>query len=320
MTVSAPPHRASATAGRHTYRARLLRDVRLHRAVYIMLAPVVVYYAIFHYAPMYGVQIAFKNYSPMIGISGSPWIGLDHFRDFFSSFYFWRLLRNTLLLSLYDLLFSFSAPIVLALLLNELRSALFKRIVQTVTYLPYFVSLVVVAGLIVDFLARDGLVNNVLHSVFGMEQRAYLLEPGSFRAIFIGSGIWQHIGWGSIIYLAAISTIDPSLYEAARVDGANRWKQAVHITVPGILPTIIILFILQVGNLMATNTEKILLLYNTSTYETADVIGTYVYRKGLLQASFSYSAAIGLFNSVINFALLVAANSVSKRVTETKLW
>jgi len=308
------------TTRRDTYRARLVRDIRLHRYVYMMLVPVLLYYAIFHYAPMLGLQIAFKNYSPMTGIAKSEWIGFAHFYDFFSSFYFWRLLKNTLLLSSYDLIFGFTAPIILALLLNELRSIAFKRIVQTITYLPYFVSLVVVAGLIVDFLARDGLINNVLGNLFGMESRAYLLEASSFRTIFISSGIWQTVGWGSIIYLAAMSAIDPSLYEAAKVDGANRWKQVWHITLPGIMPTIIILLILQIGNLMATNTEKILLLYNTSTYETADVIGTYVYRKGLLQASFSYSAAIGMFNSVINFALLIAANSASKRLSGTKLW
>jgi putative aldouronate transport system permease protein len=208
----------------------------------------------------------------------------------------------------------------LAFLLNELRSAVFKRIVQTAAYLPYFISSVVVVGFIVDFLARDGLINNVLYSLFGMEKVPYLMEPGWFRTIFVSSSIWQNVGWGTIIYLAAISTIDPSLYEAAKVDGASRLKQSIHITLPGILPTIIILLILQIGSLMSVNTEKILLMYNTATYEAADVIGTYVYRKGILEASYSYSAAIGLFNSVINFILLIFANAFSKRVTETKLW
>jgi putative aldouronate transport system permease protein len=284
-----------------------------------MVLPVVLYYLVFYYGPMYGVQIAFKNYSPVTGIMNSPWIGFKYFHDFFNSFYFWRLLRNTLMLSFYDLLFSFTSPILLALLLNEIRHAKFKRIVQTVTYLPYFISIVVVVGLLFDFLARDGLINNVL-AVFGFEKRTFLSDPGWFRTIFISSGVWQNVGWGSIIYLAAIANIDPTLYEAARVDGANRWKQTIHITFPGILPTVIILLILQVGSIMSINSDKILLMYNTATYETADVIGTYVYRKGLLEANFSYSAAIGLFNSVINFALLVFANSFSRKVTETRLW
>nr|WP_246320638.1 ABC transporter permease subunit [Paenibacillus qinlingensis] len=302
-----------------TFSYRLKRDLKVNRYIYIMILPVLLYYLIFHYGPMYGIQIAFKNYSPGTGMWHSPWVGFKYFNEFFHSFYFGRLIRNTLLLSLYDLTFGFSAPIVLALLLNELRSALFKRIVQSITYLPYFISLVVVVGLMVDFLARDGLINNVM-ALFGLEKLAYLSESGWFRTLFISSGIWQNIGWGTIIYLAAMANIDPALYEAAKVDGANRFKQVVHITLPGIMPTILILLILQIGNLMSINSDKILLMYNTATYNTADVIGTYVYRKGILEASFSYSAAIGLFNSVINFILLVLANSLSKRITETKLW
>jgi putative aldouronate transport system permease protein len=298
---------------------RLKRDLKVNRYIYLMVLPVVLYYLIFHYGPMYGIQIAFKNYSPGTGMWNSPWVGFKYFTEFFHSFYFGRLIRNTLLLSLYDLFFGFTAPILLALLLNELRSALFKRIVQTITYLPYFISLVVVVGLMVDFLARDGLINNIL-AHFGFEKVAYLSESGWFRTLFVSSGIWQNIGWGTIIYLAAMASIDPSLYEAAKVDGANRFKQVVHITLPGIMPTILILLILQIGSLMSINSDKILLMYNTATYNTADVIGTYVYRKGILEASFSYSAAIGLFNSVINFILLIAANSLSKRVTEIKLW
>ncbi|PYI56936.1 ABC transporter permease [Paenibacillus flagellatus] len=299
---------------------RLKRDLKMNRYVYLMVLPVVLYYFIFHYGPMYGIQIAFKDYSPGTGMLHSPWVGFKYFNEFFQSFYFWRLIRNTLLLSFYELLFQFTSPILLAFLLNELRSALFKRIVQTVAYLPYFISVVVVVGFIVDFLARDGLINQVLSSLFGMEKVAYLSKPEWFRTLFIGSGIWQNVGWGTIIYLAAIATIDPSLYEAAKVDGANRFKQSIHITLPGIMPTVIILLILQIGSLMSVNTDKILLMYNTATYETADVIGTYVYRKGILEANFSYSAAIGLFNSVINFLLLIFANALSKRVTETKLW
>ncbi|MFD0710757.1 ABC transporter permease [Paenibacillus sp. GCM10027626] len=300
-------------------RLRMLKDLKQNKYVYLMVLPVVAYYLLFHYGPLYGIQIAFKNFSPSLGISDSPWAGLYHFEQFFNSIYFWRLIRNTVLLSAFDLLLSFPAPILLALLMNEIRSRIFKRSVQTITYLPHFVSIVVVVGMMVDFLSRDGLINSII-GWFGLEQTAFLGEPGWFRSLYIFSGIWQNIGWGTIIYLAAISSIDPTLYEAAKADGANRWKQAIHVTIPGIMPTIIILLILQIGNLMTVGTEKILLMYNPFTYETADVIQTYVYRKGLLEADFSYSTAIGLFNSVINFTLLLLANSISRRLTETKLW
>ncbi|WP_242069296.1 ABC transporter permease [Paenibacillus dendritiformis] len=298
---------------------RVIRDAKLNKYVYLMLLPVVAYYAIFHYGPMYGIQIAFKDYSPALGFLDSPWVGFKYFEEFFNSHFFWRIVRNTLLLSLYELIFSFPAPIILALMLNELRHQLFKRAVQTITYIPHFISIVVIVGMMVDFLARDGLINNIL-SWFGVEAVAYLREPGWFRTLYISSGIWQGVGWGTIIYLAAISNIDPSLYEAAKVDGASKWRQVVHITIPGIMPVVIILLILQMGSIMSVSTDKILLMYNSSTYETADVIGTYVYRKGLLEANYSYSAAIGLFNSVINFALLILANTVSRRTSDSKLW
>jgi putative aldouronate transport system permease protein len=319
MPLINKPDPALTVADKMKYRYRLKRDIKVNRYLYVMVLPVILYFLIFQYGPMYGIQIAFKNYSPVTGMWNSPWVGFKYFNEFFHSFYFGRLIKNTLLLSFYDLIFGFTAPILLALLLNELRSALFKRIVQTITYLPYFISLVVVVGLMVDFLARDGLINNVL-AQFGFVKMAYLSESGWFRTIFVSSGIWQNVGWGTIIYLAAMANIDPSLYEAARVDGANRLKQVIHITLPGIMPTILILLILQIGSLMSINSDKVLLLYNTATYNTADVIGTYVYRKGILEASFSYSAAIGLLNSVINFILLILANSFSKRITETKLW
>lgn len=308
-----------ATVNKMKFSYRLIRDFKKNRYIYLMVLPIVLYYLIFYYGPLYGLQIAFKNYSPGLGMLKSPWIGFKYFHDFFHGFYFWRLLRNTLLLSFYDLILGFGAPIILALLLNEIRNTIFKRTVQTVIYLPYFISIVVVVGMLFDFLARDGLINNIL-AFFGNERLAYFSESGWFRAIFIGSGIWQNVGWGTVIYMAAIANIDPSLYEAAKVDGANRLHQSIHITLTGMIPTIIILFILQIGNVMSVNSDKVLLMYNTATYDTADVIGTYIYRKGLLEANFSYSAAIGLFNSVINFSLLILANFFSKKITETKLW
>ncbi|CAI6079475.1 ABC transporter permease [Cohnella rhizoplanae] len=302
------------------FKYRLTRDARINKYIYLMLLPVVVYYVLFYYVPMYGLQIAFKDYSPGLGFLHSDWVGLKHFEDFFGSHYFSRILRNTLLISLYELLFTFPASILLALLLNELRSATLKRTVQTITYMPHFISIVVVSGMLIDFLARDGLVNNLLSSWFGVQPVAFLQESGWFRSVYISSNIWQNIGWGSIIYLSAMAGIDPSLYEAARVDGASRLRQTFHITLPGIMPTVVILLILQIGNFMSVGADKILLLYNPTTYETADVIGTFVYRKGILESNFSYSAAVGLFNSLINFTLLLSANALSRRTSEHKLW
>ncbi|WP_426447380.1 ABC transporter permease [Paenibacillus sp. S-38] len=298
---------------------RMGRDLRRNRVIYLMALPVLLYYGVFEYGPMYGLQIAFKDYSLGDGILGSPWVGFKHFQEFFESFYFWRLIRNTLLLSLYDLLFGFPAAIGLALLLNELRVQWFKRTIQTVTYLPHFISIVVVVGMMVDFLARDGVVNQLL-MVLGMPETAYMREPDWFRFLYVASGIWKEVGWGSIIYLAALAAIDPTLYEAAKVDGAGRWKQALHITIPGIMPTVIILLILKMGTMMTVGSEKILLMYTPLTFETADVISTFVYRKGILESNYSYTAAVGLFNAVIAFTLLVVSNSLSKRLTDTKLW
>ncbi|WP_336786199.1 ABC transporter permease [Paenibacillus sp. MMO-177] len=294
-------------------------DMKRHWGVYLMALPVLAYYIIFHYGPMYGLQIAFKDFQPSDGIWGSAWVGFKHFESFFNGIYFWRLITNTILLNLYELLFGFPAAIILALLLNEIRKSSFKRIVQSISYLPHFISIVVVAGMMVDFLSRTGLVNQLLAS-FGIQPIDFLKEEGWFRFLYVSSGVWQGVGWGSIIYLAAISGIDPTLYEAARIDGAGRWRQTLNVTLPGIMPTIIILLILQMGNMMSVGSEKVLLLYNPLTYSTADVISTYVYRKGVLEASYSFTAAVGLFNSIISFILIVAANKISRRFSETKLW
>ncbi len=295
----------------------IARDLKRNRHIYLMLLPVVVYYLVFHYGPMYGAVIAFQDFNPLKGVFGSPWVGLQNFQDFFSSVYFGRLIFNTVAISVLDIVFGFPAPIILALLINELHWNPFKRLVQTVTYLPHFISVVVVVGMLFDFFARDGLTNQLLASPNPI---AFLQSPEWFRQLFVGSGIWQHVGWGSIVYLAAIATIDPALYEAAKVDGANRFQQIRHITLPGILPTIVILLILRMGSMMTVGYEKIILMYNPLTYETADVISTYVFRRGILQADFSFSAAVGLFNSVINFALLLAANRISRKLTEASLW
>lgn len=302
-----------------SYMQTLRKDFIKNKYLYSLALPGIAYFIIFKYVPMYGAVIAFKDFAPTRGILGSEWVGLKHFLDFMNSHYFWRILRNTFLINLYELLFAFPAPIILALLLNEVRRTFFKRMVQTITYLPHFVSVVIICGMIVDFSQQAGLLNTVM-SWFGWQPENLLLNPEYFRTIYVSSGIWQGIGWGSIIYLAALSGIDPSLYDAATVDGANRWKQVLHVTIPGIMPTIVILLILQIGGMMNVGFEKIILLYNSLTYETADVISSFVYRRGILEANYSYSTAVGLFNAVINFTLLIIANGISRRVNETSLW
>lgn len=295
------------------------KDFIKNKYLYLLALPVVLYYIIFHYIPMYGVQIAFKDFVPIKGVNGSDWIGLANFKRIAKDVMFIRAVKNTILLSVYNLLWSFPAPIILALLLNELRSKLFKSAVQTITYLPHFVSIVVIAGLIIDFTATRGLVSDLL-AIFGVPRSNLLTNPGLFRTIYISTGIWQEIGFNSIIYLSALSAIDTQLYEAASIDGAGRFRKLFNVTLPSITPTIIILLILKVGHIMGVGFDKIFLLYNPATYETADVISTYVYRKGLINQSYSYSSAVGLFNSVINFAFIITTNKISKKVSETSLW
>jgi len=299
---------------------RFWKDLARNKYLYLMMLPVLVYYITFHYAPMYGAVIAFKNYSPMKGIIGSDWAGLAHFQALFESYYFLRILKNTILLSSYTLLFEFPMPILLALLLNEVRSRRFKKVAQSITYMPYFISLVVICGMIKDFTGGSGVVNQLVTWLLGGDGQALLQKPDWFRPIYVLSEIWQRIGWESIIYLAALAGIDQEQYEAARMDGATRLQQIWHITLPGIIPVVTIMFILRMGNLLNLGFEKIILLYNPITYETADVISSFVYRKGLLEFSWSFSSAVGLFNSVINLLLLVLANRLSRKFTENSLW
>jgi putative aldouronate transport system permease protein len=302
------------------FRNRAVRDFSNHRLLYLMMLPVLAYYIVFQYAPMYGAVIAFKNYTPMKGILDSPWVGLANFKNFFDSYYFWRIFKNTLLISLYSLCFEFPMPIILALLFNEVRNRTFKKAAQSITYMPYFISMIVICGMIKDFTNSGGFLNTFFSTVFGMDGQAMLQKPGLFRPIYILSEIWQRIGWESIIYMAALTGIDQEQYEAALIDGASRFRQIWNITLPGILPVIVIMFILRTGNLLNVGFEKIILLYNPMTYDTADVISSFVYRKGLLEFNWSYSAAVGLFNSVLNLVLLVAANRFSRKMTENSLW
>lgn len=298
---------------------RLLLNMKQHPWLYIMIIPALAYFIVFHYAPMYGVIIAFQDYKPFKGISGSAWVGLKHFKDFINGPFFWRLLRNTLSINIGMLVFAFPLPIVFALLLNEVRCTWFKRVVQTVTYMPHFVSSVVVCGLMVIFCRSDGILTYVL-SFFGMPKSNLLTYKEYFQPLYIGMNIWQELGWDSIIFFAALTSIDATLYEAARVDGAGRWRQMWHITLPGIAPTIVILLILRIGNLMSLGWDRIYLLYNDMIMETADVISTYVYRTGMLQVQYSYATAVGLMNSIVNIILLVCANFVSRKVSDSSLW
>ena len=303
----------------HGYGYRLKRDFQKNRSLYFMIIPVVLFYILFHYKTMYGAIIAFYNYRPARGLEGSKWVGLDHFIYFFKSPFFMRTLKNTLAISLLNLLFAFPAPIILALLLNEVRNKYFKKVVQTVTYLPHFISSVIICGMLTSFCLSTGLFNDIIE-LFGGKRIPLLQGTDYYRTIYIASDIWQTIGWSSIIYLAALSGVDKNLYEAAQLDGANKWKQTWHITIPGILPTIMIQLILRIGTLMSVGYDKTLLIYNPTNYAVSDIISTYNFRMGLELGDWSYATAIGLFNSVVNCILLVMSNKLSKKYTENSLW
>ena len=294
-------------------------DIRRNWSLYLMIVPGILFYLIFMYGPLYGALIAFKDYSPGLGFLESPWVGLKHFKDFFASSECFRLIYNTLKINLAALCFGFPAPIVLAILINEMGNGKFKRFTQTVSYMPHFISLVVICSLIREFTLDTGVINYIL-GFFGFSPTSLLNFPQYFTTVYVASGIWQEIGWGSIIYLAALSGLDPALYEAATIDGANRFDQMLHVTLPGILPTIIIMLILKLGQVLSVGYEKIILLYNDNTMSVADVISTYVYAKGLLDLDWSFSSAVGLFNSIINFLFLNAANFISKKTGEYSLW
>jgi putative aldouronate transport system permease protein len=288
--------------------------------IYFLALPTVIYFIIWHYIPMAGVVLAFEDYSPRGGVTGSEWIGIANFINFFSTYYFGRLMRNTIILSVFSMVINFPAPIILALLLNEMENRYFKKVVQTISYMPYFVSTVVICGIIVDFFSYDGALTDILVNMGVVERRDLMVYKPMFRPIFVFSGTWQGVGYGSIIYLAALSGVDQELYEAAKIDGAGRWKQTIHITLPGIKPTIIIMLILQIGSLLNVAMEKVLLLYKPQTYEVADVIMTFVYRRGLLENDYGYSTAVQIFNSVINLLLLMTANAISRKYSETSLF
>lgn len=301
---------------------KTMHEIWRDRVLYFLFLPVMVYYIVFRYAPMYGVVIAFKNFNVYDGIAGSPWVGWANFTQFFKSVYFTRLLKNTLGINLLDILIGFPAPIFFALMLNEIRNVMFKRTIQTISYLPHFISTVVVVGMVVNFLSLStGIVNNIIEACGG--QRVYFLtEPNYFWGIYTTMNVWKGIGWGAIIYIAALAGIDPTLYEAAIIDGAGRWKQTIHVTLPGISTTIVTMFILKIGHLLEVGYESIILMYNPKLYPAADVFSTYIYRVGLASSDPNYSlaTAIGLFQSLIGLVLVVIANRLSKKYSEAALW
>lgn len=300
-------------------RGGILKEIKKYRMLYLMFLPTVIYYLIFAYKPMYGALIAFKDFEPSLGFMESPWVGFKHFIKFFDSYYFWRLIKNTFTISGFSILFGFPAPIILALLMNEIRSSAFKRTVQTITYLPHFISMIVICGMIKIFTGDAGIITDIV-VMFGGERTSLLNRAEFFVPIYVISGIWQTVGWGTIVYLAALTGVDQELYEAAAIDGAGRLRQTISITLPGIAPTVITMLILRLGSVLSVGYEKIILLYNPSTYITADVISSYNYRAGLLESQWSYSTAVGLFNSAINLAFLILTNKISKSVSETSLW
>ena len=299
---------------------RASKEFKRHWQLYLIMLPPLLIILIFHYGPMVGLQIAFKEFNVVGGIWGSPWVGMKHFKEFVTSYQFPRLIKNTLGISLYSLIAGFPVPILLAIMINECTSTKFKKTVQLITYAPHFISTVVMVSVVLMLMApRAGMINNVI-ALLGGERVDFIAKPEYFKSIYVWSGIWQSMGYNSIIYIAALSGIDPSLYEAATVDGASKLQRIVNIDLPGILPTIIIQLIMQCGRLMNVGHEKVLLMQNNLNMSSSDIISTYVYRIGLENARYSFSAAVGMFNSVINTFLLILVNTISRKVSETSLW
>lgn len=306
---------AHATLGERFKRA-VARDWQL----WVLLLPALAFFIVFCYFPMYGVQIAFRDYKAAFGITGSKWVGLKHFKTFFNSYYCGRMFSNTILLNVYGLLFGFPIPILLAIMLNQLKSERFKGFTQTAIYVPHFISTVVLAGMVYLFFSpTNGIVNKLIVS-FGGEPIFFMLEEDWFRPLFVGSDIWQNAGWNTILYIATLTSIDPQLYEAATIDGATRWEKIKHIDIPHLIPIAIMMLILNCGSLLSSNTDKALLLQTAGNIKKSDIIGVYVYTTGLGKAQYSYTSAIGLCLNVINFAIIVTVNAISRKVSEISLF
>lgn len=293
---------------------------RDQKMLYLILLPFIIWYAVFMFKPMYGLLIAFKDYSLFRGISGSEWVGLRNFKEFLTSPYFYATLKNTLMLNLYSLCLEFPFAILIALMLNEVKNKYFKSIVQTASFIPYFIAIVVATGITINVLSPSTGVVNVIMEKLGLEKIYFLSKPEFFRGIFTGLNIWKTTGFNAVIYLAALTSVDEQLYEAAKIDGANKFKQLRHITIPAIIPTIVVMLVLKVGSMLNVAFETVLLLYQPATYSTADVISTYVYRTGMLMQDFGLATAVGLFNALVGFILVYSANKWSKKVTQSSLW
>ena len=288
--------------------------------LYILILPAVIYFIVFNYLPLYGIQIAFKDYKAVSGIAGSAWVGLKHFKTFFNAYYFKRLLSNTLLLNVYSLLWSFPIPLILAIFLNQIKNPKRKRFIQTSIYVPYFISTVVLAGMLYIFLSPTSGIFNIAREALGMKAVDFMSEAGAFRSIYIISGIWQGAGWGTILYIASLAGVDQELYEAAEIDGANIWQKIRYIDLPSLIPVAMMVFILDCGKLLSSNTDKALVMQTAGNIPTSDIIGVYVYNVGLGSGQFSYTAAIGLFVNIINFVMIIAVNRISKKVTDVGLF
>lgn len=288
--------------------------------LYVLILPAIIYFIVFNYMPLYGIQIAFKDFKAVFGISGSKWVGFKHFENFFHAYYFKRLLANTLLLNVYNLLWSFPVPIILAILLNQIKGPKIKRFIQTSIYVPYFISTVVLAGMLYIFLSPTSGISNILRQALGMKAVDVMSDAKAFRTIYIVSGIWQSAGWGTILYIASLSGVDPSLYEAAEIDGASIWQKIRYIDVPSIVPVIVMVFILDCGKLLSSNTDKALVMQTAGNIPTSDIIGVYVYNVGLGSGQFSYTTAIGLFINIINFIIIITANQISKKISDVGLF
>lgn len=311
---------AAEAAVKERFWPRLKRSLKNDYQLYLLALPAVIYVLVFLYFPMYGLQIAFKDFTPSKGFAGSAWIGLDHFKRFFNSYQFWPTLWNTISLSLYSLVVGFLPPIILAILVSQVGHKRFKGFVQTITYAPHFISVVVMVGMLKLMLSPSSGVINTIIGAFGGNKIDFMGDPGLFRHIYVLSDIWQNIGWSSIIYLSALAGVSTELYEAAKVDGASRFQRILHVDIPGITPTAITMLILACGGIMNMSMQKVLLMQNSLNLETAEVISTYVYKSGIINQQYGYSAAAGLFQSVVNVVMLVTVNSISRRVSESSLW
>ncbi len=297
-----------------------IKSIYEKNELYVILAPFIIWYLLFQYKPMSGLIIAFQDFNVFRGISGSEWIGLENFKNFLTSPYFYTTFKNTMMLSLYGLVFEFPFAIILALMLNEVKNKFFRSFVQTVSFIPYFIAIVVVAGITVNILSPSTGVVNLMLEKLGFEKQYFLAKPEYFRGIFTGMRIWKNAGFNVVIYLAALVGVDPNLYEAGRIDGTNKLQELWYITLPSIMPTIVVMLVLKIGKMLNVAFESVLLLYQPATYSTSDVISTYVYRTGMLSQDFGLSTAVGLFNAIIGFLLVYGANKLSKKLTESSLW